>query len=593
MATNYETLKVTELREELKRRNIPTTKLSRKQDIIDRLVQDDSSKDSEGAGIDEAAPEETEAQPQEEELVGDEQEVAEPVVDPENAPLEEITGVTDTNGREDEDPDGATQQESKEVIDSSEVVERKMDEEVPIQTTGSTTDATSLEQLADSAPLPSKEPIEEQPSIATTPPDDSKKRKRRSATPSMSRDSVSKKLKEDDEAVVHVEKEEVMKDAPVPIETDQTDDESTAKVLPMASSDDVMNIPSQNDTVMNEAEPAQDGERRQPSPKQTRSPNDRRYKDLLQPSADVPQPALEDIETDASVSPAIHHATSALYIRNLIRPINPAGLKDHLIQLAAPPSSLPSPSDPIQNFHVDALRTHALVHFTSVTTASRVRNALHNRVWPPEPTRKALWIDFIPTEEVDTWISTEISTSGSRPSQAKRWEVVYHTPSDGEGSAVAGLVEASTTTTALAPPLGPRGGDASAGASASTPTQPGHSRRQSPPQRARSLPRASQAAPPQTAELDSLFPSTSSKPKIYFLPVSADLADRRLDEIKRLTSRDWDAVRDKERNRGDYLGRGLDSLRRFTFEDGDVLVDGGAEFGGGGFRGGRGRGRGR
>ncbi|GAB7346017.1 hypothetical protein MBLNU457_4789t1 [Dothideomycetes sp. NU457] len=597
MAINYDSLKVTELREELKRRNIPTTKLSRKQDIIDRLVEDDNFKEAEGTETVDAAPEALNGNVQGQEAVNGGEDSTTQAEVAETAP-EGTAGTEATNGDDHDIVDNGDKQESRTEADLAEVSAEKPSEgPVSEQSVQPPVDAVPTEDSSDPIPLPSKEPVEEQPTIVTTPPDDSKKRKRRSATPPVSRDSISKKLKETNDDVARVE--EVMRDAPVPVEPVKANDESTARVLPMASSDDVMNISSQNDTVMNDTEPARSMTRRTSSPRQVRgSPNDRRYKDLLQPAADaptIPQP-LEDAEMEPSISPAIHHATSALYVRNLIRPINPAGLREHLIQLATPPTSSTTPSDPIQNFHVDALRTHALVHFSTVTTASRVRNALHNRVWPPEPTRKALWIDFIPSDKVDEWISLEISTSGNRPSQAKRWEVVYRTTDDGDGEsdgqAVAELVEASATTTALAPPLGPRGADASA----STPTQPSFPRRRTPPlssdHKARSPPRA-QEPPPQTAELDSLFPSTTSKPKLYYLPVSASLADRRLDELTRLTSRDWDAVRDKERNRGDYLGRGLDSLRRFTFEDGDVLVDGGAEFGWGGFRGGRGRPRGR
>ena len=44
---DYNGLKVTELREELKKRSIPTTNLTRKQQIIDRLVEDDGEKQAE------------------------------------------------------------------------------------------------------------------------------------------------------------------------------------------------------------------------------------------------------------------------------------------------------------------------------------------------------------------------------------------------------------------------------------------------------------------------------------------------------------------------------------------------------------------
>ena len=80
---------------------------------------------------------------------------------------------------------------------------------------------------------------------------------------------------------------------------------------------------------------------------------------------------------------------------------------------------------------------------------------------------------------------------------------------------------------------------------------------------------AEAAKPAPFLALDTLFKSTIAKPKLYFLPVAADLADKRLDELDSLTTR-----------RGEIPpgGSGYRDSRRYTFEDG-ALVDGGPEFG--------------
>src|SRR5690606_34171350 len=112
------------------------------------------------------------------------------------------------------------------------------------------------------------------------------------------------------------------------------------------------------------------------------------------------------VDLDRDVAPAIHPATPALYIANLMRPLRPVDMQTHLIDLATPPR-LPLSNDVITLFHLDQIRTHAFVVFASTSAASRVRTLLHDSVWPNESNRKALFVDFIPPEKVQEWIDTE------------------------------------------------------------------------------------------------------------------------------------------------------------------------------------------
>ncbi|KAF4553442.1 Hypothetical protein D9617_7g031700 [Elsinoe fawcettii] len=160
------------------------------------------------------------------------------------------------------------------------------------------------------------------------------------------------------------------------------------------------------------------------------------------------------------------------------------------------------------------------------------------------------------------------------------------------------------------------------------------------------LPHESEAStimdPTSSQKLDPPFPSTSTLPKIFFLPLPTSLATQRLNALDSATSRTWNARVDQERhfssnpspygnspshhadvshggdprygqgryhrrrqrwranasharfgaregdggrNTRDGGGGGRDVLRRYTFEDdtgGSRVVDGGAEYGGGG-----------
>jgi hypothetical protein len=413
---------------------------------------------------------------------------------------------------------------------------------------------------------------------------DSKKRKRRSPSPQASQEEVHKKQKQETNELPLPEPTEQdtlksqvdMPDVPL--------DQSDITLQPMSTSDDLVQPFTTTDSE---------------KPRSTRSPNVRRFKNLV-PSADSdavqPLPELDDV----AVSPAIHPATRALYIRHLVRPVNLSALRDHLEDIARPPDHSDTSASFVEECYVDALRTHAFVLFTSISAAARARASTHDRIWPSEPMRKQLWVDFFPEERFQEYLDTERASGGSKPSQAKRWELAYNPLDDGvdvqlveAGPAV--VHRASTHAGAPnAPPTGPRGSMSSG----RRPSFAQSEHRRSPPPALAPPPRRSpmvvEEASAPFLELDKLFNFTATKPKLYWQPVDGKLVDDRLDELDRETSRDWDPRADFKKN-GDSLGRGLDQLKRYTFEDGDVLVDGGPEFGGGrafaraGNRGGRGR----
>lgn len=303
------------------------------------------------------------------------------------------------------------------------------------------------------------------------------------------------------------------------------------------------------------------------------SPSDTRFKNLFTaPTNQEPASRKSHYPNneEGMVSPALHPATSALYIRELMRPLKIESFRDHLIALATPPNTAVS-EDILTDFYLDSIRTHCLVGFQNISAASRVRSGLHNQIWPSERDRRQLWVDFVPEEKLKNWIDVErtAGTAGNgRGHPSKRWEVVYVD----EGNGIqAYLQEAGSNGGDLRTVRSPRldGGQS---------LQVAGSRNHE------SEPRSSQPRLDSGSgfrALDDLFTSTKAKPKLYYLPVPKAEADRRLAKLAA----------------GRGRGRG-DEMRRFSFEEGSI-VDNGPEFerGGNGRRGGhsgsyRGRGRG-
>jgi len=259
--------------------------------------------------------------------------------------------------------------------------------------------------------------------------DDRQKRKRRSQSPAPSTsDSARKRTRQEDSKVVTskddaawVEKHNAVDSAEInadamevapsaegvesgPTIVDIAKEEVKIQAISGADSPDQKRDPPREMEIDEESRPKTQGGEHDDSPSRVR---DSRFKDLF--PAQQKAPALEssssrdsapeamDIDTDRVVSPALHPATSALYIRDFMRPLNPAQLKSYLASLATPPGH-ETDTDIIVNFYLDPIRTHAFVSLTSVSAAARVRSAIHDRIWPDERTRKPLWADFVPAE---------------------------------------------------------------------------------------------------------------------------------------------------------------------------------------------------
>jgi len=270
-----------------------------------------------------------------------------------------------------------------------------------------------------------------------------------------------------------------------------------------------------------------------------------------------------DVNIDRAVMPAVHPATSGLYIRNFMRPLQANALKSHLIALASSPQSDLDPAI-LVSFFLDSIKTHAFVQFANTAAAIRVRSALHDAVWPNERNRNPLSVDFIPEEKMQTWIQLEQDSITSRG--GPRWEVIYEETDDG--------VEAMLREVGpLGARPGPRDNDKLRTLEPTIPTGPRASveagRR-----RSGQLPLG--PSPSQSRggggsgfkALDDLFKSTKTKPKLYYLPAARDVVDRRLEKFDDLANRNPRPVRQSG-----------DETRRFTFEDGDLFVDGGPEYG--------------
>lgn len=296
--------------------------------------------------------------------------------------------------------------------------------------------------------------------------------------------------------------------------------------------------------------------------------------------ADLPERSTlshQDPE-ERAVAPALHPATSSLYMRNFKRPLHLPTLRAHLAKIARGPIlSSTSDEDPIVAYFLDSIRTHALVSFRSISAASRVRSALHETRYPDEKTRDPLWIDFILDDKVQSWIDIETNSAGR--GGAQRWEVIYE---EGPSGVEAVLQEVG----------------AGAGHRRSSPTsqrQPSLSdvQRHPPvvgvhpdrlplvPQERGNAGTASRedqhrASQPETSgtgfrALDELFSFTTAKPKLYYKTVSQRVADRRMDMIK-----------DLRVGHADMGKSGDEDMKRYSFEvyrGEEEWVDKGPEFG--------------
>ena len=390
--------------------------------------------------------------------------------------------------------------------------------------------------------------------------EDMRKRKRRSVTPVPAADEMAKKRIRSEQESPHV----------TLVEDNTTAENRT--VPPAASNENLKETaPAKRPSITTET-------------RERKPVSDARFRDLFKPRDPEPlrpaSPSGDAVMKETEVEPALHPATTALFIDGLMRPLQPTTLRNHIISLASAPGE-PVDAGVIPDFYLDPIKTHCFVSFTSVAAASRVRTALHGTVWPNERNRKSLFVDFIPEEKLREWIGVEEEVQ-RRDGRAGRWGVKYEPTSEGVEAILHEIdPKASAPRTAprepaanRPPPTGPRASFAKRDSYNQQQTAPNFERFER-----YERPRQDQGF----KALDDLFKSTTTKPKLYYQPVPRDVVDRRLDRFD-------DLIR-----RGSFPRRGGDEKRRITFEDTDLFVDNGAEFGnrgGGNIRGRGGRRRG-
>ncbi|KAH6715710.1 hypothetical protein BKA61DRAFT_672000 [Leptodontidium sp. MPI-SDFR-AT-0119] len=565
--TDFSKLKVPELRAELKRRGLPQNGL--KNVLVDRLIAAENEEGSESEATIQALDTHSAA--------ATSPDTVSPVLPPSADGLPDAPPQTAPEEAV-ETPTGAPEPEQTPQDSTAE----GQSELTPSQPT-TTIESSQPPETKDShqSALPSVEPSEAN--------EDRQKRKRRSQSPAPSAtDSARKRFRpnEDDAieaASIHsdgglVEQHGVdAGETKIAAEEGVVAAESSETAVADIKMDDIEvkgttvgeYQEQKKDIDMGEGEGEGEGRGETPEPEPEGASNensasrrDSRFKNLFpETSAQSSTPAMGDIreseefEPERNISPAIHPATPALYIRDFMRPLNSAQLQAHLAHLAAPPGHDDDP-DVIIKFYIDPIRTHAFVSFAKVSAAARVRSALHDRIWPDEKTRKPLWVDFIPAEKVQEWIDLEQDNrSGGRT--GKKWEVNYNVDEDRHVTAtlqeVGSIPRSSQSIAAPSLPVSsPQ--NAQTIRNMNIPTGPLLIRGQAP------------VVATGRERLDILFKCTTAKPALYWQPVSKERVERRLDRLDGALSKDAAAGRPIQ---GD--------VHRYTFEDGDILVDRGPE----------------
>jgi len=218
----------------------------------------------------------------------------------------------------------------------------------------------------------------------------------------------------------------------------------------------------------------------------------------------------------------------------------------------------------LEDFYLDTIRTHAFAAFKTIDAAIKVRTTLDGRIWPEERGRKPLQVNFIPEDKLREFIGqeTRAGDGGRATARSRRWEVVYTQDADGKINVSLQEVEIRPASSAPAPAqaLSAATVGQGLGLNMKIPTGP----RSMVPQR---LQPESERKPESSRflALDTLFKSTTSKPKLYFQPVPEDLAESRLRQLQ-------------AGQEVSLVSRGQDEKCRYTWENGQ-LVNGGPEWG--------------
>ncbi|KAI8687072.1 hypothetical protein LRP88_13562 [Fusarium phalaenopsidis] len=548
--TDWAKLKVVDLKAELKRRGLQQHGL--KTELVARLVEaDEEQSRGEGLGEPEGVNEDV---PMADEPVDDESrtesvtpdveaveksaaedaEVEEKTIQEEKAENNQVDTIkADLNAEETSELQQPETLKNGAPEEAPEVSNPAADVPIPGKEAGAQSREPTVEEASRAATTTAASP----PSLEATPAAERQKRKRRSLTPPPTEEAIARKRARADEGAANGDS------FPAREEQSQPQAEEQEESAPM--------------NIDNEEPQPEKNQETAPAPAPEPEPESNA------PREETPVDKPQEMDYERDVAPSVHPATPALYVKNLMRPLRPQDVKAHLVDLATPPRD-PLDDNIIVEFFLDQIRTHAFVVFRTTAAAARVRNALHDIVWPNESNRRPLWLDFIPPEKVRDWIETEHASGGPRGRSSARWEVVYENGPD--GVVEAHLEEATASTSRAGPPPGPRqptgpsmmGGD-------SVPLGPRGYRDPAIPTGPRPVRPGTGPGPrPPPTNPGGASKRTNSRPAIYYQPVSEDLASRRIDNMRSFYSTD----RDRD------FGR---DINRYSFEDGASFVDRGKE----------------